>query len=62
MQHIDRVAHLQPLAQPSRTRRPRMESQSLRLVTGAQSLDRIRREGRRPRDIGQEPAVRPSEP
>ncbi len=39
-----------------------MQAESLRVVPGSESLDRISGHCRRRRDIGQEPAVRPPEP
>ena len=62
MHDIDRVAHIQPLPQPARARRPRVEMKSLPLVLRAERPHRIGRHCYGRRNFGQEPAVRPPEP
>ena len=61
VQHIDRVAHIQPLSEPARDCCPRVETEPLRVVPRSQDLDRIggHRSGRG--NFGQEPAVRSPE-
>src|SRR6266542_965156 len=62
MQDVDRPAEIQALPQPERARRPRVESEALRLVPRPEGLDRISGQGDRWRDVGQQAAVRPPEP
>src|SRR5213593_4589800 len=61
MQDVDRPAQVQALAQPARARRPRVESESLRVVSCAEGPGWILRHLLRRRDLGQRPAVRPPE-
>src|SRR6266542_5606543 len=58
----DRPAEIQALPEPERARRPRVESEALRLVPRPENLDRISGHRDRWRDVGQEAAVRPPEP
>jgi len=62
VQDVDRPNHIQPLPEPARARRPRVDVKSSRIVTNAESLDGItgHRGGRR--HLGQRVAVRPPEP
>ena len=62
MQNVDRPAEIQALPQPERARRPRVESEALRLVPRPEGLNRISGHRDRRRDVGQETAVRPPEP
>ncbi len=62
VQDVDRPAEIQPLPEPVRARRPRVESESLGVVPRAQGLDRIGGQRDRWRDVGQGAAVRPLEP
>ena len=62
MQDVERPGQVQALPQPGRARRPRVETEPLRLVVGAEGLDRIGGQRGRGRDLGQGPAVRPPEP
>jgi len=57
MEHVDRVADVQGLAEPSGTRRPFVESQSLRLVLRAERLHRIGGHDGIQRHLRQEPPV-----
>ena len=41
MQDVERVTQIQPLAQPRRARRPRVEVEPLRVVLCSERLDRI---------------------
>ena len=61
MQDTDRPAEIQALPQPPGARRPRVETEPLRVVPLSEGLDRIRGHRRRGRDIGQRPSVRPTE-
>jgi hypothetical protein len=61
MQHADRPAYVQPLPQPLRAPRPRIESKPLRGVLRLQRSNRIGGDCRRWRYLGQQPAVRPAE-
>jgi hypothetical protein len=61
MQDIDRPADIEALPQPARARRPRVETQSLRVVPRAKRSHRIRPYRGRRRDLGEGPTVRPSE-
>jgi hypothetical protein len=61
MQHVDRPAHVQALPEPARARRPRVETEPLRVMLLTERLDRIGGHRRRQRDVGQEPAIRPAE-
>ena len=58
MQDIDGVAHIEALAQPVRSRRPRVHPESLRLVLPSERVHRMGGDGNRGRHLGQEPAVR----
>ncbi len=62
MQDVDRPAEIQALPEPERARRPRVESEALRLVPRPEGLDRISGHRDRRRDVGQQAAVRPPEP
>jgi hypothetical protein len=62
MQDVERPGQIQALPQPVRARRPRVEAEPLRVVVGAEGLDRIGGHRGRRRDLGQGPAVRPPEP
>jgi hypothetical protein len=62
MQDVDRPAHVQGLAQPTRGRGVRVQAKSLRLVSRSKDLHGIAAHLRSRRDLGQEPPVRPSEP
>jgi hypothetical protein len=61
MQNVDRVAQVQPLAKPLRTRRPRPQMEAVRRVPDAHRLDRIEGKQRRRRHRGQRPPVGPAE-
>src|SRR5439155_13774606 len=61
MQDVDRPAQVQALAQPGRALRPRVESESLRVVPRPEGLGRIGGYRLRRRYLGQGPAVRPAE-
>src|SRR5207245_7888358 len=54
-------SEIQVLPQPERARRPRVESEALRLVPRPDGLDRIIGHRERRRDVGQEAAVRTPE-
>jgi len=41
MQHADRVMKVEPLAEPFRDRRPRIDVNSFRVVSRAENLDGI---------------------
>src|SRR5262249_28983226 len=58
MQHVDRVADVQALAQPAGHRRPRVQCESVRLVLRADLCRRICRERGRRRHLGNDPPVR----
>jgi hypothetical protein len=62
MQDVDRPAHIQALAQPARARRPRVETEPLRIVPRPEGLNRIAGHHDWRRNLGQETAVRPPEP
>ena len=62
MQDVDRPPHIQALPQPGRARRPRVETEPLRVVSRPEGLDRIGRHRGWQRNLGQGPAVRPAEP
>ena len=62
MQDVDGVTRIETLTQPVRNRRPRVQPQPLCFVPGTQTLNGIRRDGRRGWDCGQEPTVGPVEP
>jgi hypothetical protein len=62
MQHVDRPAHVQALAEPARGRRPRVETEPVRVMLLTEGLDRIGRHRGRLRHVGQGPAIRPAEP
>src|SRR6266542_5226646 len=53
MQDVDGVGHVQALAQPTRTRRPRVYLQALRLVLRSECLHGIVRDWGRDRNLGQ---------
>jgi hypothetical protein len=57
MQDVDRPAHIQPLSKPAGTRCPRVEMQSLFVVLGFQSADRIRGHLCSGRNVRQEGAM-----
>ena len=61
MQDVEHVAQIQPLAQPGRVRRPRMQAEPLRVVLFAKRLDRIGGHGGHRRNLGQQLAVRSAE-
>ena len=61
MQDADRPPQIQTLPQPARARRPRVETEPLRVVLFSEGLDWIGGHRRRRRDIGQGSAVRPPE-
>ena len=62
MQHVDRPADVQALAQPAGHRRPRVNAKPLRVVSRAQNFDGVHGDRRRRWDCGQELAVRSPEP
>ena len=62
MQDVDRPPHIESLPEPARTRRPRVQVQSLRIVPRAKGLDWIGGHCGRRRHLGQGPPVRPPEP
>ena len=62
MQDVERVTQIQALAQPGRARRPRVQTEPLRVVLCAERLDRIGGHRGRGRDVGEQPAVRSPEP
>jgi hypothetical protein len=62
MQDIDRPAHIEAFPQPSRARRPRMQMKALPVVLRSKDLDRVTRHGHGWWGLGQEPAIRPTEP
>jgi hypothetical protein len=57
MQDVERVTQIQPLAQPGRARRPRVQAEPLRIVLRPVRLDRIGGHRGRRRDVGQQPAI-----
>ncbi len=59
---VDRPAHVQALAQPARSRRPRVEAEPLRLVPRPEGLDGIGGDCSGRRHLGQESPVRAPEP
>ena len=61
MQDIDGPAHIQTLSAPPRTRRSRVDVESVPDVRGAKGLKRIGGHHRRRRDVGQHSPVRPPE-
>ena len=61
MQDADRPPEIQTLPQPARARRPRVQSEPLRVVPLSEGLDRIRGHRRGRRDIRQRSAIRPPE-
>jgi hypothetical protein len=61
MQDVERVAHIQALAQPGRARRPRVQAEPLRLVLRPERLDRIGGHRGRGRDVREQLAVRSPE-
>jgi len=62
MQDVDRPAYVQRLPQPARGRGPRVQGKSLGLVPRSKHLHRIAGYFWRTRDLGQESAVRATEP
>ena len=62
VQDIDRPAHVERFPHPARARRPRVQVQSCRFVPRSEYLNRIVRDRRRRRDIGQRSTVRSPEP
>ena len=61
MQHIDRPRYIQPLPEPGRTPRPRVDTKALRVVRFVESLDGIRWDRGRWRHFGQGAAIWPPE-
>jgi hypothetical protein len=61
MQDVERVTQIEALAQPGRARRSRVQAEPLRVVLGAERLDRIGRHRGRRRDVGEQLAVRSPE-
>src|SRR3989442_1087362 len=61
MQDADRPPQIQTLPQPARARRPRVETEPLRVVPLSEGLDRISGHRGRRRDIGQGSAIRTPE-
>ena len=61
MQDIDRPPDIQPLHEPTRTPRPRVDTKALRVMRRAQGLDRITRHFGRRRPLRQRAPVRPPE-
>ena len=61
MQDIDCPSDIQALAAPPRTRRPRVDVESVPDVRGAEGLKRIGGHHRRWWDIGKQPPVRATE-
>ena len=59
MQDIDRPGDIQALAAPPRTRRSRVDVESVPDVRGTESLKRIGGHPRRRRDVGEDSPVRP---
>ena len=62
MHDVDRPAHVQALAQPPRSRRPRADAEPLRLVPRPERLDGIVGYRSERRHLGQESPVRAPEP
>jgi hypothetical protein len=62
MQDVDRIAHVQALAEPSWRRRVRVQSQSLGDVPCSQHLGRVVWHLGRRRDDENDPTVRTPEP
>ena len=62
MEDVDRPGQIQPLSEPARARRPRVEAKADRVVTSAERLDGITGYGGRRRHLGQRAAVWPPEP
>src|SRR5258708_6708105 len=62
MQHINRVADIQPLAAPERYRGPRAQNEILSTILRSQDVDRVGRCRQRARYFGQEPPIRTAEP
>jgi hypothetical protein len=61
MQDVDRVAHVQRLAQPTRGRGVRVQGKPVRIVSRSQNLHGIAAYLRSRRDLGQGPPVRTAE-
>ena len=61
MQDVDRPADIQSLSQPAGKPGLRVEVETVRDVCSAEGLDRIGRDSRRRRDVGQRPAMRTPE-
>ena len=61
MQHVNRPAHIQWLPEPTRTARPCVDTQALRVVRLSERLDWIFGHRRPRRHLGQRVAVRSPE-
>ena len=62
MQNVDRPAHVQALSQPTRGGGPRVQGKPIRIVSRSQDFHCIARYFRRTRHLGQNSAVRATEP
>jgi hypothetical protein len=58
MQHVDRIAHVERLAEPARHRGPRVQGAPVGVVARSERVHGIAGHLRRRRDLGQRPAVR----
>jgi hypothetical protein len=61
MQDVDGPSQVQPLAEPTRARRPRSEAKAMRGVAGAECRDGISGHHGRCRHLGQRVSIGPSE-
>ena len=61
MQDIDRPAHVEPLSEPARRRRPGVDVKAVRLMPSSQRIGGLRRHCSRSRARGYQSAIRPAE-
>jgi hypothetical protein len=61
MEHVDRVAHIERLAQPARHGGARVQAEAMSLVLPFDDRRGIGRQIGRRRDIGNQPSIGPSE-
>jgi hypothetical protein len=62
MQHVDRIAHIERLAEPARHRRPRVQDEPIGVIARSEGMHGIAGHLRRRRDLGQQSAVGSAEP